>query len=217
MVEGCPEGRAGAECRTRREILDAAGEIFAERGYRGATVRDICERAGANIAAVAYHFGGKEGLYREVLRHGRACAEMQHPLEMEGLSPEEQLRVMCRTFMRRILLGDHPSWQGKLMAREMVEPTPALDEVVRTMVRPQYERMCGIVAALLGEGAPAEQVKAGALSVLGQMLLYRHGRHVLERLFPRDGFTPASVDARADRICEFSLIALRGLRKEGGA
>ena len=52
---------------TRERIADAAGEIFAERGFDGTTVRDICQRAGANIAAVNYYFGDKQRLYLEAL------------------------------------------------------------------------------------------------------------------------------------------------------
>jgi AcrR family transcriptional regulator len=53
---------------TEKRLLEATGAIFAEHGYRSATVRQICEKARANIAAVNYHFGDKEGLYRAVLR-----------------------------------------------------------------------------------------------------------------------------------------------------
>ena len=63
-----------SHAETRRQLLEAAGEVFAEAGYRDATVREICRRAGANIAAINYHFGDKEKLYAEVLRysHGKA-------------------------------------------------------------------------------------------------------------------------------------------------
>ncbi|MGH7929608.1 MAG: TetR family transcriptional regulator, partial [Candidatus Binatia bacterium] len=54
---------------TEQRLLEAAGEIFAEYGYRSATVRQICEKAKANIAAINYHFGDKDGLYLAVLRH----------------------------------------------------------------------------------------------------------------------------------------------------
>ena len=54
---------------TRERLLHAAAEMFAEHGYRDARVRDICQRAGANIAAVNYHFGDKQRLYQEALHH----------------------------------------------------------------------------------------------------------------------------------------------------
>jgi AcrR family transcriptional regulator len=60
--------------KTRQRLLEAAGEIFAEQGFRKATVRDICARADANVASVKYHFGDKEKLYSEILRFAHGCA-----------------------------------------------------------------------------------------------------------------------------------------------
>src|ERR1035438_4000819 len=58
----------GAAASTREKLIEAAGQVFAERGYHATTVREIVKRSGANIAAVNYHFGGKLGLYTEVLQ-----------------------------------------------------------------------------------------------------------------------------------------------------
>ena len=53
---------------TRERLLKAAAQLFADRGFKKVTVRDICRAARANVAAVNYHFGDKSGLYREVLQ-----------------------------------------------------------------------------------------------------------------------------------------------------
>ena len=53
---------------TRERVLKAAAQLFADRGFKKVTVRDICKMARANVAAVNYHFGDKGGLYREVLQ-----------------------------------------------------------------------------------------------------------------------------------------------------
>ncbi|HYA92208.1 MAG TPA: CerR family C-terminal domain-containing protein, partial [Thermodesulfobacteriota bacterium] len=112
------------DCRER--ILEAAGEIFADCGFRGATVRRICERAKVNVAAINYYFGGKEKLYTEVLRHWHDFAIKKYPFLLgvgEDAPVEEQLRAFIRSFLFRLLDKGKPAWFGKLMTREMTEPT----------------------------------------------------------------------------------------------
>jgi TetR/AcrR family transcriptional regulator, regulator of cefoperazone and chloramphenicol sensitivity len=96
---------------TRQRLLEAAGEVFAERGFRAATVRDICQRARANVAAVNYHFGDKEHLYTAVLKYAFSCALQKYP-PLLGLddtaSPEQRLRVFIRSFMLRLLAETVP-------------------------------------------------------------------------------------------------------------
>jgi AcrR family transcriptional regulator len=81
---------------TRRNILDAATKIFAERGYGDASVREITRKAGANQAAITYHFGGKDGLYREVLQMAFAAFNelfTLDPLAIERMNREEAVRI----------------------------------------------------------------------------------------------------------------------------
>src|ERR1700677_1949623 len=90
---------------TRRHLLEAAGEVFAEAGFRDATVREICRRAGANVAAINYHFGDKETLYLEVLRyaHGKALAKYPPLLDVpDDAPPEKKLRAFIHSLLLRI-------------------------------------------------------------------------------------------------------------------
>src|SRR5687768_15023369 len=126
---------------TRQRLLEAAGEVFAERGFRDATVRDICQRAAANVAAVKYHFGDKENLYAAAVRYAHTCST-RHPdaisvpaAGQKHLSAEERLRQFVRGFFIGILEEGKPAWHAKLMAREMAEPTAVLDEIARTGVK----------------------------------------------------------------------------------
>ncbi len=206
---------------TRERLLEAAGEVFAESGFRNATVRDICARAGANIAAVNYHFRDKDGLYAAVLTCAHDTSAHQHPYDTgqaEAHTAEQRLRAFVTTFMNRLFDEGRPAWQPKLMAREMIEPTGALDQVVARSIRPHFELLSAIVRELLGPGATDDEVSMCAASVIGQCLLYHHCRPVVHRLFPDDRYSAERTRQRAAHIVEFSLAGIAGLRalREGG-
>src|SRR2546427_11594195 len=107
---------------TRHRLLEAAGEVFAEKGFHHTTVRDIWERADANCAAVNYHFQGKEQLYAAVLAYAYQRALEKYPptLDLPAIAtPKQRLHAFVRAFLLRIFDEGHPAWHGKLMAREM--------------------------------------------------------------------------------------------------
>jgi len=207
---------------TRDRLLEAGGAVFAEAGFRAATVRDIVTRAGANLAAVNYHFGDKEGLYAAVLQHYAKESLKKHPPH-GGLhpdaSPEEQLHAFVRAFLLRIFDTGHQAVHGRMMAREMIEPTAALDRIVEQMIRPLYGRLCTIVKALAGSEIGILQVQRAAKSVVGQCLFYKHCAPVLKRL---DGQLPdlRDIDVLTNHIVTFSIAGVRALgaaKKKGGA
>lgn len=197
----------------RERLINAAGEVFAEIGFRAATVRDICTRAGVNIASVNYYFGDKAGLYTEVLRYTHAVARERYPLERDPeLSSEESLRRFVRTFMMKILDQGRPAWHGKLMAREMVEPTTALDEIVSSTIRPTWNLLTSVVGELLAQRPGEAMVRDCAASVMGQCLLFCHCRPVIERLFTERRYTHEQIMRLSEHIACFSLASIRDMR-----
>ncbi len=202
----------GTAPQTRQALLEAAGAVFAERGYRCTTVRQICRQAGANVAAVNYHSGGKEALYREVIRHahGRAAAKFPPDFDLgPGAAPEDQLRAFVRSFLLRIFDTGPTAWMSKLIAMEMIDPGVALDSLVRERVRPMAERLGRIVRALLGPDAAPERARLCGFSVISQCIFYAHCRAVLPRLYAGWKTGPADVERLAEHIARFSLAALR--------
>ena len=201
---------------TRGRLLEAAGQTFAEHGFRAATVREICRRARANVAAVNYHFRGKKGLYEAVLRHWAGIALQKYPLTLglrDGAPAEERLRTFIRAFLFRLTDKGRPAWHGRLLAREMVEPTGALDRLVRELMRPMYERLAGILRELLGRRASGETIRLCAFSILGQGTFYRHCKAVIHRLHPRQRFDTKDIERLAEHIAEFSVQAIQQLAK----
>jgi AcrR family transcriptional regulator len=205
-----------ASVETRQRLLEAAGEVFAKRGFRNSTIREICRRARANLAAANYHFGDKKRLYAAVMEYAHKRARERYPLatdEDKNIPPAQRLRDFIHHLMFSLLGEGAPSWLGKLMAQETIAPTAALDTLVEKTIRPMSEKLATIVRDLLGAGGTNEQIRLCQLSIIGQCLHHRNARPVIQRLFPQQQYGPEDIEALADHITRFSLAALRRLAK----
>lgn len=206
-----------SQAETRRQLLLASAQVFAETGFRNATVREICRRAGANIAAINYHFGDKETLYLEVLRFAKDMALAKHPLLLDvspNAAAEKRLHAFVLSFLLRIFDEGEAAWHGKLMSREMIEPSHALDSIVEERIRPMADQLGLIVAEILDRPTEDERVRQCAFSVVSQCLFYHHCGPVVARLFP-DALPveTASIERLAEHITEFSLAAMKKFRQ----
>ena len=205
---------AVSHAETRRQLLEAAGAVFAEAGFRNATVREICRRARANVAAVNYHFGDKETLYAEVLRESQQRAFVKYP-PLLGVAadapPEDRLRAFIRSFLLRLFDSGPTSRFGRMMSRELVEPTGALDLLLKERLRPMADQLRRIIAELLDRPPTDGQVRLCLFSVVSQCVFFHHCRTVISRLFPEQRLDARAVDQLAGHIARFSLAALKHL------
>ncbi|MDH4066852.1 MAG: CerR family C-terminal domain-containing protein, partial [Acidobacteriota bacterium] len=137
--------------RTRDRLLTVAAELFADRGFTRVTVREICTAAGANVAAVNYHFGDKEGLYRAVVQQAIRVMRETNDLTAEagrGTPAEARLGAFIGVFLSRLTGRDRLSWIHKLMAREMDQPGEAMRLVVREVLEPRMRHLTTLVAEI---------------------------------------------------------------------
>ena len=202
---------------TRQALLESAGAVFAEHGYRDTTVREISQRAGANGAAVNYHFGDKEHLYLEVLRHSHTKAVGKFPVKLDvdaKASPEERLRAFIRSFLFRIFDTGPTAWMGKLMSMEMINPSRALDTLVEERIRPMADQLRGIVLEIMGPNASLEEARLCGFSIVSQCLFYIHCRSVVLRLYPEQKFETGDIERLAEHITRFSLAALKDFTRK---
>lgn len=198
---------------TREKLLEAAGEVFADKGFRGATIEAISRRAETNIAAVNYHFGDKEGLYRAVIDHAHGLAiAVFAPEPGPGVPAEERLKAHVAATLRHLLHDGGPAWHGRLMAREMFEPTGALDAFVKDFIHPNFTRLQSIVREILGQGASDDEVRRCAFSVIAQCVFYRHSRPVIDRLFPGLAFGEEKIASLSVHITTFSLAGVQAVK-----
>jgi TetR/AcrR family transcriptional regulator, regulator of cefoperazone and chloramphenicol sensitivity len=201
---------------TRDKLIEAAGHVFAERGYRDATIRAICRRAGANVAAVNYTFGDKMALYTEVLRHSMRAA---HTVALNAaldssLPAEDTIRGVIRARLMSWFCDARPDWHVRLVMHEFSQPTRAMARVVDEGMRPVYLRMCKAVGEIIGLPAGHETTRLSVNSIIGQVIFYTLSRPVLSRLQPDLKLKPNQVKRIADHIADFSLAYLKKVGHE---
>jgi AcrR family transcriptional regulator len=200
------EAKTASE-QTRARLLDAARVVFAEHGFQGATVREICRRAEANVAAVNYHFGSKDGLLVEALNFTRLKA-LQTANAKASKCPSMRLRLFIHDFMLTLLGETNASEQCQIMARELADPTPVLDKIVREAIAPLHAFLGDLVREIVDGKIGEAELQRCVHSIVGQCSFYYHSRPVLQRLHPELRYSHKEIEAIAQHIAEFSLNGL---------
>lgn len=205
--------------QTRKKLLVAAGRVFAEKGYRDATTAEICRRAGANIAAIHYHFRSKAHLYVEACRYVFEQSIAAYPPDggVPADAPVEQrLRGQILSLVRRV--KDPDSIGFDIVQKEMANPTGLLSGVMRRFIDPLQQQFIDIVRELLGPEATAQEVQLCAMSVHVQCLKptirERHRKRAFGGGRPSRLMPAVEVDTLVDHILRFSLAGIRGMQAE---
>lgn len=195
---------------TKQRLINAAGEMFAEKGFEAASIRDICQRAEANLAAVNYHFGDKRQLYVAAVRHAQCCRQEdvpfpEWPVEMPAV---DRLRAFIETMFARMLAGDRPRWHLEIMLRELARPTEACAAVVEDYIRPMADNLRTILRDLLPDELSEQQRWMIGFSVVGQVLFYYVHQPIIRLLIGPAGIEPLPLDRLADHVTRFTLAAI---------
>jgi AcrR family transcriptional regulator len=193
----------------QERLLEAAGEIFAEKGFKGTTIREIIDRAGVNIAAVNYYFRDKERLYIEAVKHA-ACGEPEDlPLSWP---PKTAPAVMLRDFIRfqlsKFLDPKKPAWHARLIMRELTQPSAACTELVRDYIEPKSRILLGILRGVLPPDTPRWKAFMTAFSIVGQCHFYCSHKPIIMLLVGEEDYQRFEPDALAEHITQFTLRAL---------
>jgi AcrR family transcriptional regulator len=177
-----PDGDA-----TRQQLLDVAGQVFSERGYADATSKEICARAGVNLAAVNYHFGSRDQLYEAVLveahHHLLKLEEMQAVASTEA-DPRAKLRAILTGIVHRAASPD-AHWGARVVIRELLSPTAFAPTLVHKAIAPKAMVMLGIVTQILGVPPDSPGLQRGLFFMMSPCLaLLMAPRAMRENLFP---------------------------------
>jgi AcrR family transcriptional regulator len=198
---------------TRNRLLNAACEVFAEKGYRNARVAEICRRAGANVAAVNYYFGDKAALYAEAWEYAfNEYTIPELPIAIRS-NPEDQLRnhihFLIQNFMEKGLQG----YFTRLYLMELANPTGLIRDSWHDMIKPRRQKLIEIIKKLLGVETTNETVLFCELSIISQCRsLLTINRNDLEYLLGQS-LSPDLIKRLADHISRFSLAGIEAVGK----
>lgn len=184
---------------TRQRLIEAALEVFGEFGFNGASTRMLADKAGANLAAIPYHFQGKEGLYRAAAQHivdqmneftAPTLGEIEQSLRNPQLSRGEALHLLHRytDMMAAILVGSKEvNSQCAFVMREQLQPGAAFDILYKGMMRRILDVCAGLLAVLFHRPQSDPIINLRASAIFGQILIFRTSRNVtLRRLGWKD-------------------------------
>lgn len=201
---------------TRRRILDAACRVFGEKGYRDATHAEICRRAGANTAAINYHFGSKDALYRAAWKHTKEQADSLYPIDGGApldAPPAERLRGSILALLKRMTDRRKLWCFRRIRMTESANPTGLLDDEMRKMIQRMRNHTQGILRDILGPNASQRDIELCEMSTISQCHMARPKAH-WKRHAPPWRFAARDVERLADHIARFSLAGTEAIRRQ---
>ena len=201
---------------TKLALVEAAGELFAEHGLEGTSIRAIAEKAKANVAAVNYHFGSKENLYTEVLRHvatrkmRRSHAEYR--AAMEGARSRRDLSLVVEEFISDWFLSyfppEEPAWHVRLMMRTLLEPSPSLQRIVDQVFRPDHSELEGLLRAVC-PGMTEEQARFCAFTLSAQITFFIMAKAPILLFLRMRDYDPAFLESACGHVTRVFFATLR--------
>ncbi len=205
---------------TKEKILTAATDIFGREGFKATTIRIIAGAAKVNVAAINYHFGDKEGLYGAVLAKVFDDGFTRFPSNFgfyEGISPEEKLRAFIRGMFYRLL--SNAGWaggtgRGRLIARELLAPTPALEPILERYITPHKDVLVSILIAIIGRNPGPSRLMPCAISIIGQCIYYALAAPVIAKISGEDQPSEDNLERLAEFVWRFSLGGIERISRE---
>jgi len=206
--------------KTKERILKAAGDIFGHEGFKSTTIRRIAEAAQANVAAINYHFRDKEGLYAAVLEHVFHTGFTKFPSDLgigPDVPPERQLLFFIKGMFYRLLSSEGwggLSGHGRLIARELLDPSPAFEAILEQYIKPHKDRLLTIIIAIIGKDPGPERLLPCAISVIGQCIYYAVAGSIIKKISEEDAPIETNLDRLATFVWRFSLGGIEKIATE---
>ncbi len=198
--------------RTRAQLIEAAGQVFAELGFDGAKGQMICRRARVHSSAIVYHFDGMIGLYRAVMGEARrrlVTTEALVSAVRAQSEPRQQLEAFLTMVVQAVTSPASQTWAGRLFAREFVTPSTAMTRAEDRDFALRVKLLKSMISALTGLRADDPRVARSCISTMAPCaMLLLVNRRKLGRVFPEMKVDTDSAAEIARHLVDFALAGL---------
>ena len=172
--------------KTRAKLIEAAGQLFAEKGFNGITVRDIAQKADTHLSALNYHFRTKEALYHEVLME--ACRSDSISLEdkeqLLKMNPHDALFLLIKEALKEYRKLTASNWRMVVITRECWEPSHSFEEVSREYFKPEADFLAELIGRAVGKPSADPNVRFGVISMIGLLETFGLYGHLIDAVAP---------------------------------
>lgn len=198
---------------TRDRLLAYAAEQFAEHGFRNTHTQNICKAAGANVAAVNYHFGGKEKLYRTVWDYALAHAiDESADVDLSTDEDREWLYHYLRICVLSVFNTGPKSILRRLITNEIKDPSPISDEVLSEHLAPRIQELEARLRRMMDPHVTDFQVGCCMLAIHSQFSAITINRSARRNLFRNDKPSAEEAEHFTREICAFVMGGIRAMR-----
>ncbi len=200
---------------TRKQLLEAAGEIFAEHGYAKATSKEICERANANVAAVNYHFGSKDQLYAAVLQeaHSRIVSiESMAAATQSRMDPKIKLRMFLSLIVQQVAKRDRGRWELRVLSREILSRSPLMSTLIEKQIAPKAALLRSMLGELMRMPANHPAVSRTLINIMGPFLmLLITDRALQKKVAPH---LEVDIETLTEHMVTFALAGIEAVARQ---
>jgi len=195
----------------RSRLVMSALQVFSEKGFEGASTREICEMAEVNISAIRYYFGDKAGLYRAAFTEPMCDSPCRTNIETYANLPlPEALKLFFVEFLDPLKRGEELRLVMKLHFREMIEPTGAWQQEIDAEIKPQHEALVSLLKQHLGLKRIDVDVHRLAFAIIGMAVHYYVGQEVVSAICPQLLNNPKAIDTLAVRLAGYAVAMIEG-------
>ncbi len=200
---------------TKLALIQAAGELFSEKGLKGTSVRAIAEKGGTNVAAVNYHFGSKEKLHVEVMRYVLKQIHLVHPSvyleDPSWFTGKRRIAALVERLVRErfeaYFAPEQPAWFARFMVCSLATRTRSLETVVREDMLPEHESLKAIFLRIR-PALTEEEARLWAFTLSSLVVFYVFSEIPLLMLMEQKSYSPAFLEQAAAHAARALIHAL---------